>query len=127
MPGNALQGGCAFRGRHDDFWYFDQLPPTARNALANAVFDWSSGWVHGAWRRGRPGFKTGADVAARIAEADARQIEKDRNASGGMPKIFLAGDLAGRPGRVSQREKAAAPKRCRRVRGRQTKDSMDVV
>ena len=78
MPGNASQGGRSFCGQHDDLWYFDQLPPTARMALANAAFEWSSGWIHSAWRKGKSGFKTGADVGARIAEADACQIQKDR-------------------------------------------------
>jgi hypothetical protein len=78
MAGNATQGGSAFRGRRPDLEYFDLLPPTARAALANAAFDWASGWVHGAWQRSKPGFKTGSDIAARIAEADSRQIAKDR-------------------------------------------------
>src|SRR5262249_7876310 len=78
MAGNASQAGRSFRGRHDDLWYFDQLPPTARQALAEAAFEWSSGSIHVAWRRGRPGYKTGADIAARVAEADACQIAKDR-------------------------------------------------
>jgi hypothetical protein len=78
MAGNATQGGRAFRGCLSDLEYFDSLPPTARQALANAVFDWASGWVFGQWRRGQPGFKTGSDIAVRIAEADARQIAKDR-------------------------------------------------
>jgi hypothetical protein len=75
---NATQGGSSFRGRRPDFWYFDQLPPTARAALANAVFDWASGWVYGAWQRGKPGFQTGGDIARRIAEADERATVKDR-------------------------------------------------
>jgi Family of unknown function (DUF6525) len=78
MPTNASQGGRAFGGWRPDLWYFDKLPPTARTALANAAFNWSSGAFHGPWRRGVPGYTTGAAVAARIAEADAHQIVKDR-------------------------------------------------
>jgi Family of unknown function (DUF6525) len=78
MSTNVSQGGRGFSGRHPDLWYFDRLPPTARKSLADAAFNWSAGGVHGAWRRGVPGFKTGADIAARIAEADARQIARDR-------------------------------------------------
>jgi len=84
MSGNASQGGRSFRGCHTDLWYFDQLPPTARAALANAMFDWSSGWAHGCWRRGARGFKTGPDIAARIAEEDAQQISKDRKRVSGI-------------------------------------------
>jgi len=73
---NATQGGRAFRGRHNDFWYFDRLPMIARLALANAAFNWSSGAIYGRWQRGLYGFKTGVDIAARIAEADAHQIAK---------------------------------------------------
>ena len=79
MPGNAMQGGRLFRGRRPDLEYFDDLPPTARQALANAVFDWASGWIFGQWRRGRPGYITGADIAGSIAAADARQIADDRH------------------------------------------------
>jgi hypothetical protein len=78
MASNTSQGGSSFRGCRPDFWYFDRLPPTARAALANAVFDWSSGWIYGRWRRARPGFKTGSDIKNRIAEAGARWIAKDR-------------------------------------------------
>jgi len=75
---NAILSIFGWRGRHPDLWYFDRLPPTARAALAGAVFDWSSGWFYSQWRRGKPGFRTESDIAARIAEADARQITEDR-------------------------------------------------
>jgi hypothetical protein len=75
---NASQGGSGWQGRHPDLWYYDRLPPTARAALAGAAFDWSSGWLYGQWRRGKPGFQTGPDIAAKVAAADARQIAKDR-------------------------------------------------
>lgn len=45
-----------------------------RRALANAVFDWSSGATFDRWKRGDQGYNTGADVAARVAEWDALQI-----------------------------------------------------
>lgn len=77
MSGNASQGGRSFRGRYPDLHYYDKLPPTARKALADAVFDWSSGWIYGLWRRGE--LKTGADVAAFIAETDTTQIVRDRH------------------------------------------------
>jgi hypothetical protein len=78
MPDNGTQGGRAFRGRRNDFWYLERLPPTARKALCEAAFNWAAGWVYTQWRRGKQGFKTGPDIAVRIAEADTRQIATDR-------------------------------------------------
>jgi hypothetical protein len=78
VPNNTSQGGRAFFGRHDDFWYLERLPPTARKALYEAAFNWAAGWVYSQWRRGKRGFKTGSDIAARIAEADAQRITTDR-------------------------------------------------
>jgi Family of unknown function (DUF6525) len=78
MPSNASQSGRAFGGRRPDLWYFDKLPPTARTALANAAFNWASGAFYNAWQRGEPGFATGPDIAACVAEADAEQIARDR-------------------------------------------------
>jgi hypothetical protein len=78
MPSNSSQSGRSFFGRHDDLWYFDRLPPTARQALAEAAFNWAAGWVYSQWRHGKRGFKTGPEVAARVVEADASQITKDR-------------------------------------------------
>jgi hypothetical protein len=75
---NASQGCPGWWGRHPDLWYYDRLPPAARAALANAAFDWSSGAIYGQWRRGKPGFQTGPDIATKVAAADARQIAKDR-------------------------------------------------
>jgi Family of unknown function (DUF6525) len=66
---NASQRGSCFIGRHPDLWYFDRLPPTAHRALADAVFNWSAGALHGAWRRGKHGLKTGADLAARVCRS----------------------------------------------------------
>jgi hypothetical protein len=79
MASNASQStGSYFHGAHGDMHYFDQLPPSARQALANATFDWSSGSVLNHWKKARRGFKTGKDIAARVAEWDATQIAKDR-------------------------------------------------
>jgi hypothetical protein len=67
-----------FRGRHSDYWYLERLPPDMRQVLCNAAFDWSAGWIYTQWCRGKPGWQTGTDIAVRIAEADAKQISKDR-------------------------------------------------
>jgi hypothetical protein len=78
MSGNATQNAAGVRLSRPDLEYFDKLPPTARHALAGAVFDWSAGAILNRWKRGAREFKTGADIAARVAEWDQRQIEKDR-------------------------------------------------
>ena len=78
MGSNAnFSSGSTFSGRMSDLEYFDKLPPSARKALANAAFDWASGAVYNRWKKAKPGYKTGADVASRIAEWDAKQITKD--------------------------------------------------
>lgn len=76
MSGNATQGGSGARLAHDDFWYYDRLPPTARQALANAAFDWSAGYFYNRWNKGKPGFKTGQDIARHVASADASTKRK---------------------------------------------------
>jgi hypothetical protein len=71
---NTSQGGRVFFGRHDNFWYLERLPPTARKALCEAAFNWAAGWIYSRWRQGKRGFKTESDIAARIAEVGAEQI-----------------------------------------------------
>jgi len=63
----------AYRCRHPDLWYFDQLPPTA-----NAAFNWSAGAILNGWKRGEAGYRTGKQIAERVAKADARQINQDQ-------------------------------------------------
>jgi hypothetical protein len=79
---NASQVGRGFIGRHDDLWYFERLPHTARKALADAAFNWSAGALHSARRRGKRGFKTGPDIAARIAEPTPGRSTKIESACG---------------------------------------------
>jgi hypothetical protein len=78
--GNITQRAHVFRSRRPDLEYFDALPPEARHALANAVFDWASGWFWQAWKRRRRGCETGSDIANRVREWDAQQIDEDRRA-----------------------------------------------
>jgi hypothetical protein len=75
---NGIHSSSGFRSRRPDSWYFDRLPPTARKALANAAFEWASGWFYTRWKRGKHGFQTGPDIAARVAEWDARWIVSER-------------------------------------------------
>jgi hypothetical protein len=96
MSGNASQGGSAFRGQHPDLWYWERLPPTARQALNDAIFDWSAGWIYGLWRRGK--LKTGADVAAFIQKTDQAQAARDRF------RIWKIQDEVSRTSRESRRK-----------------------
>jgi Family of unknown function (DUF6525) len=64
-------------GAHNDFWYFERLPPAAREALANAKFSWSSAFMYNAWKHKKTGFKTGEEIAKSIAEWDAKKISRE--------------------------------------------------
>jgi len=75
MGDNAHKVGRRARTTKPDLWYYDQLPPTARRALAEAERSWASSWVYTRWKKGEPGFKTGKDCAATITKAD-RQTRK---------------------------------------------------
>lgn len=77
MSGNTTQRGRRSRYRHDDFHYFDQLPPSARRALADANFNWSSAAMLNRWKRGLRGYKTGKQIAERVMEWD--RIAKGRS------------------------------------------------
>jgi hypothetical protein len=76
VMGNVTQGGRIFRRKKNDYWYYDKLPPAAREALANAKFCWSSGFFYEKWKRQEPGFKTGEDIAKHIAEWDSETIQE---------------------------------------------------
>ncbi len=82
MSDNSPKVGSRSSVTKPDMWYFDQLPPTARQALANAAFNWSSGSMLNRWKRGLRGYKTGAEIAERVRAADAGVIAKShgRNA-----------------------------------------------
>jgi len=58
---------------------YDKLPPAARKALADAAFCWAVQPILTRWNKGRPGFKTGHDIARKVAEWDADLIAKDRS------------------------------------------------
>lgn len=71
MSANSPKVGRRSSVTKPDMWYYDQLPPTAREALANAKFNWSSGSMLNRWKRGLKGYKTGKDIADRVRAADA--------------------------------------------------------
>jgi hypothetical protein len=52
---------------------FDKLPPTLRQALANAVFDWATQPILTLWRRDGLNVK---EIAKRIAKWDREMIAK---------------------------------------------------
>lgn len=56
---------------------FDKLPPTARRALANAAICWATQPILTYWRRGYKGYKTGAEIAAKVAAWDNGWHRKD--------------------------------------------------
>lgn len=77
--GNASQrSGSTFNGAHDDFYYFDKLPPSARKALADAAFDWSSGAVYNRFKKAAKGYRTGKEIAQTVPQWDKKQIAKDK-------------------------------------------------
>ena len=78
MGSNTARVGHSYRAAKPDMWYFDQLPPTARAALANANFNWSAGAVLNNWKRGKPGYKTGKDIADRVKFSDKQVIAKTK-------------------------------------------------
>ena len=67
---NSPKVGRSYRVSKPDLWYYDRLPPSAREALANANFNWSAGAMFNRWQRGIRGYKTGKDIAARVRDAD---------------------------------------------------------
>jgi hypothetical protein len=71
MSGNAHRVGRSVSLTKDDLWYFDRLPPTARQALANAEHEWSSGALYNRWQKAKPGYKTGQQCAERVKQWDA--------------------------------------------------------
>lgn len=64
--------------RENSMAAYDKLPPTARLALQRAVFAWAPQPILTQWRNGRKGYKTGKDIAAKVAQWDAEQITRDR-------------------------------------------------
>jgi hypothetical protein len=56
---------------------YDKLPPTARRALQDAWFCWSTQPILTRWRKGVSGFKTGAEIARLIELWDRLEHLKD--------------------------------------------------
>lgn len=56
---------------------FDKLPRSARQALANAAICWATQPFLSRHRRGAKGYRTGREIAERVAWADRNQHEKD--------------------------------------------------
>ena len=72
------RSGSVFHGKLSDLEYYDKLPPSARKAMANALFDWSAGAIFNKWKRAVPGYKTGTSCAQRVAEWDKHQLARER-------------------------------------------------
>ena len=52
MPSNNVGSGRSYRTSLRDDEAFNQLPRELRDALNNAMFDWSAAWVWQRWRKG---------------------------------------------------------------------------
>jgi hypothetical protein len=72
---NNSQSGPRSTLRRDPYWYFDRLPKRAREAFANATFDWSAGELYLAWSKGRI---TLDRLIASVQQADAKVIARDK-------------------------------------------------
>jgi len=72
--------GRASQATKPDLWYFDQLPASARTALANSDHNWSSAWLFNAWRKAKPGYKTGQACAKRVQDADRKARSNHKGA-----------------------------------------------
>jgi hypothetical protein len=56
---------------------YDNLPPSARRALQDSAFNWACPPLVTHWRKGARGYKTGKDIAATLAQAEAKRHAKD--------------------------------------------------
>jgi hypothetical protein len=70
--------GSYYSTAENKYAAYDKLPPSAKKALQDAAFDWAVQPIKTYWTQGRKGFKTGKDIAARVAEWDKKHIAKDR-------------------------------------------------
>jgi Family of unknown function (DUF6525) len=58
-----------------DMRAYDKLPPTARQALQQAAFDWAAGPLLRRWNNARPGYKNGREIAKTIAAWDKNKVK----------------------------------------------------
>jgi hypothetical protein len=77
MSGNTnfRSGSVSYASKDKQMAAYDKLPPTIRQALANAAFNWASYPLHQRFQRGS---RTAKEWAKLIAKWDADQIAKDR-------------------------------------------------
>lgn len=71
-------GGSYYTTPQNSMKAFDKLPPSARRALAFSNNDWAVQPVLTRWRNGQRGWKTGPQVAERVAEWDRKESAKYR-------------------------------------------------
>lgn len=76
MAGNSK--GSYRSKRENRMAAYDKLPPTARQALANAAFSWAPQPIRTRWNKGVKGYRNGQEIAAQVALWDAEKIAKDR-------------------------------------------------
>ena len=63
---------------------YDQLPPSARKALQDAMFCWATQPIRTKWNKSKPGFRTGHEIAASIEKWDKDHARKTRKRTWGI-------------------------------------------
>lgn len=77
MGGFNSKGG--YRTTHENMMKaFDKLPQKAREALANAQFNYVPQVVRTRWNRQYKGYRNGTEIAATIKKWDANMIAKEQ-------------------------------------------------
>jgi hypothetical protein len=57
-----------------DLAAYDQLPPAARRAIAEGIDNWAAVPLLKRYLRGKPNYRTGDQIAARIAQTDQLEL-----------------------------------------------------
>lgn len=68
--------GGYYSTRENSYAAYDKLPPTAKQALQEAAFDWAVQPIKTRWTKGMKGYRTGKEIAATIAKWDREKIAK---------------------------------------------------
>lgn len=64
--------------QHDDWFYFEQLPPTLRKALACSPFTWDSKWFLDRWKKSPKGLEECLRLLKDVNDAHAKKPVKIR-------------------------------------------------
>jgi len=75
MSNTRTSGRYSYAAKDRQWAAYDSLPPTIREALQNAAFDWAPYSVKQHFERGNEGAK---NFVRHIRQWDLQQIERDR-------------------------------------------------